>query len=226
MSRPLPSVLLILILSTIIAYEGYFIFKKITSPQSVRFDDKVEKPEILDLEAIENEYKKSNSNPSISRKSKRTKPVGQSKYLYVTELGSDQFQYSKEDYLAKVKSKNTNFSDFLPHLTQNILEPETVIEKSLLQASTSSYESLFNSQIRSQADRDMERFAIKIELPEMNEGTKFTLQYREPPDFGRKVIPSIALPVTKVSSESSFRIEKTKAYDSPWNNFSSSYSFP
>lgn len=222
MKRPLATVIFILSLSTIIGMESYFIYQDIVSPKPVRFDDKIETPKLLETKDL---------NPTISPTEKnktRALPRSEGKFLKVTDTESERFQYSKDEYLSKVKTKKSNNPNLVTNWEKKILNPETNIEKSLAEASKNIrvYEGHINGTPTALPNKDMERFAIKIELPEMNEGTKFTLQYREPPDFGRNQIPEAAFQPQRPPTNSGFSIEKTKAYDSPWDNFSGSKSNP
>ncbi len=226
MNRPLASTLFILLLVTIIGFESYKIYQDFTTPQARSFDDKIETPQPLPSEEVSpNPLNTDNSEQRIKPK---TKPRPESKFLKVSDNQSEQFRYSKEEYLSKIKTKKSSSPNLAANWEKKILNPETDLEKTLIKASKQAQN--YEGQIPttpSAAPKDMERYAIKIELPEMNEGTKFTLQYREPPDFGRSQIPEAALQIQKpATSASGFTIEKTKAYDSPWDNFSGSKSNP
>ncbi len=230
----------IILLTTILAVELVYLYQDLTAPKSISLDDKIEKPELIELNKpnskqdfkyTSSKYNTKSIKPKTTKQS-ITKPLPEVKFLKVMKLSQDEFQFSKEDYLSKTKKTKSNDSvnpssssstQLISNWEKKILEPESVVEKSLTQASKhiQEYESKLNTQSHFNTSKEMERFAIKIELPDMNDGAKFKLQYREPPDFGRSNIPEAALAAPRnPEPTAAFSIEKTKAYDSPWDNFS------
>lgn len=218
MKKRVFSILTILLLSSILIVQMIELINSIRAPKATKLDIKIEKPKPIEL----NEEKSADTNNTNAEKkddTPQTRPMKKQKFLKVEHVSQEDFGYSKEDYLVKEKTKKTSASSrFATTWEQKVLDSETLIEKSLKQAAKSVGN--LNSNLNSYdfQQRQMERFAIKIELPTEKTSTKFTLQYREPPDFGHAKMPEPILPSTTPKS-ATFSIEKTQATDSPWDNF-------
>lgn len=206
------SALVVLFLSIFLIYQLIDLINYLKTPKSVQWDQKIEKPEIINLEDP-----KMNPTPTPDKTNTRTKPVKKETFPDVQNLSKgEQFQFEKKDYLlaknSKLKTNDESFED-------RVLNKSTLIEKTLSEVSQIKTQDLSNLPTNQNLNRDMERFALKIALPTEAEGTKFKVQYREPPDFGKSKLPD-HFDQHKNSSQSTFTIEKTKAYESPWDNFS------
>jgi hypothetical protein len=238
MKRKLFASFTILFLITILGYQLIDLINYINAPKAISLDNEVEAPKLIDLSDNNTTVKKQKkSDPRTYKKrpknlseqdSKKTKPMHKNKFLSVIRVAEEEYKYSKEDYEGQLNKKARNqLITFESNWEKKVLESETLIEKSLKQA----------AQVKNQGqpgtiqnyktyEKGMERYAIKIELPSSTEGTKFKLQYREPPDFGKSQLPTPVLAKTKVNKSATFSIEKTTTTDSPWDNFSGNKIYP
>lgn len=236
--------LIIVFLCSVLGYQMIDLINYLNSPKQARFDDKVEIPEIIDLDdqsqepVVKNPVKPSkpdsavqskptNSPNSNTTEEPKTKPTKKNQFLNVFSVAEDHFMFSKDDYEGQIaKKRATGLISMESNWEKKILESESLIEKSLLQAARGSKTSgqIMNTKLSQKPD-EMERFGLKIELPIKDEGTKFKLQYREPPKFGQDDLPELDMPKT-ASKTGTFSIEKTTATESPWDNFSNPKNFP
>lgn len=215
----------IVLLCSILGYQLIDLIIYIQSPKPISYDTKIEQPKII----FEEESTPTDAKETIDEKdnSIKTKPVEKNKFLKVNSITEHEFQYSKDDYEGQIKKpKASGMIAVESNWEKKVLESETLIEKSLKQAASQKISAQGLPDVKfSNKPQDMERFALKIELPQTNEGAKFKLQYREPPDFGKKDFIEPVLPKT-TAKDTTFSIEKTKATDSPWDNFSGNKTFP
>lgn len=202
----------IIFLCTVLGYQLIDLINYINEPKAISLDHQIETPEIITPEELNSDSKSQNDI------SKKTKPLQKEKFLKVHKISSEDIRFSKEDYEGQIKHPPTTPTMALEaNWEKNVLESKSIVEKSLQKASLVQGQALpTNYDIQ---QKNMERFAIKIELPDANEGTKVKLQYREPPDFGKSTLPQPILPKT-TPSDAVFSIEKTKTTESPWDNFS------
>ncbi len=228
------TVVTLLFLSTYLGYQLIDLINYVSSDKAVSFDTRVEKPEILFLDSQKNRgavLKKYIQSPKNRKKFKDakhlktekevTKPVKKNKFLNVIRVAEDEFRYSKKDYEGEIKKyKRSKRITVDSGWEKKVLESESLIEKSLKDAALVKGHvlNLPDSKFRSQQN-DMERFALKIELPSENVGTKVKLQYREPPNFGKAKLPE-PISLETQADDSTFSIQKTTATESPWDNFS------
>lgn len=230
------SILTIIFLSTFLGYQLIELINYVTQPQAVSFDDKIETPELLNLENEKVEVseeknttsnlKNINKHKFIKNKNSKentaektpTKPTPKNKFLNVIRVAEEEFRHSKDDYLDQIKKqKASGMINVDANFAAQVLESETLIEKSLQKAASKVGQMGHLPTHQFAEEKDMERFAIKIELPSSNDGAKFKLQYREPPGPKEVTLPD-DLKVNR--TDSAFSIEKTTATESPWDNFS------
>ncbi len=239
--------LLIIILSSVLGYQLIDLVNYLYAPKAISFDTKIEKPQPLDLNLVENSRSEkklsrnkvknalpqfNNSSSSLknlkgsNKATNKTKPLEKNKFLNVIRVAEEEYRYSKEDYEGLLKKNQASgLIAVESNWEKKILESETVIEKSLSQAAKNLKNTHTIANPSPSFKNDMERYALKIELPEADDGTKFKLQYREPPDFGKKTqLPEMNLP-KPATKTATFSIERTKATESPWDNFSDSKNF-
>lgn len=232
--------LIIIFLCSVLGYQLIDLISYLNSPKQVRFDDKIEIPVVIDLENQSPEptvQKTTDINKDATIKSKpansqnksetKTKPTKKNQFLNVIGVAEDHFMFSKDDYEGQVaKKRATGLISMEANWEKKVLESESLIERTLRQAArgAKTLGQIVSTEL-AQPKTDMERFALKIELPVNDEGTKVKLQYREPPKFGQKDLPELDLPKT-ASKTGTFSIEKTTATESPWDNFANPKNFP
>lgn len=224
------AIITIIFLSIILGYQLIDLINYVFSPQAISYDDTLEKPQVLDSEGhiitphnyhLHKERLQKGPEQDVKIEGDKNKPIPKNKFLNVMGVAENEYRYSKEDYDGEIQKSHLNTMNLESNWERKILESETLIEKSLQQVAQKNPAQMGALSLQPLGDeKNMERFAIKIELPDVNEGAKFKLQYREPPSFGKE---NVALPANLQHTDrpnAAFSIEKTTAPNSPWDNFS------
>lgn len=216
MKRKALPILTILILSLFLVYQILDLNEYINQPRAVKLDDRIEEPQTFEIEETETSENKSDQK-------NQTKPMKKLRFLKTQTLSDNRNPFTKEDYLVMSGTKKKAFYSHLESNWQKkVLNSESVIEKSLTGAAEKAAHmngGAMEGLSQQNLPKPMEIYALKVALPTSKEGTKFKLQYREPPKFGKANLPEPNLPDVSEHKERVFTIEKTTASESPWNNF-------